>query len=107
MGLGASLGLAVIAEGVERTAEAGRLKALGGRLAQGYLYGLPLPASALGYVPRTISVHGSPCWCRQRPEARRSGPVASDSARVAPVVGSSRGANELLIGGVDVIAPPL
>jgi len=51
MGLGASLGLAVIAEGVERTAEAGRLKALGGRLAQGYLYGLPLPASALGYVP--------------------------------------------------------
>ena len=51
MGLGASLGLAVIAEGVERTAEAARLKALGCHLAQGYLYGGPLPASALGHIP--------------------------------------------------------
>jgi diguanylate cyclase (GGDEF)-like protein/PAS domain S-box-containing protein len=51
MGLGASLGLAVIAEGVERTAEAARLKGLGCHLAQGYLYGVPLPASALGYIP--------------------------------------------------------
>jgi diguanylate cyclase (GGDEF)-like protein/PAS domain S-box-containing protein len=51
MGLGKSLGLSVIAEGVERTAEAARLKALGCHLAQGYLYGGPLPASALGYIP--------------------------------------------------------
>jgi EAL domain-containing protein (putative c-di-GMP-specific phosphodiesterase class I) len=51
MGLGESLGLAVIAEGVERTAEAARLKTLGCHLGQGYLYGVPLPASALGYIP--------------------------------------------------------
>ena len=51
MGLGESLGLTVIAEGVERTAEAARLKTLGCHLGQGYLYGAPLPASALGYIP--------------------------------------------------------
>jgi diguanylate cyclase (GGDEF)-like protein/PAS domain S-box-containing protein len=51
MSLGKSLGLSVIAEGVERTAEAAKLKALGCHLAQGYLYGSPLPASALGYFP--------------------------------------------------------
>jgi diguanylate cyclase (GGDEF)-like protein len=51
IGLGRALGLSVIAEGVERTAEAAKLQALGCHLAQGYLYGRPLPASALGYVP--------------------------------------------------------
>ncbi len=51
--LGRSLGLSVIAEGVERTAEAAKLQALGCYLAQGYLYGRPLPASALGYLPAT------------------------------------------------------
>ena len=53
MSLGKSLGLSVIAEGVERTAEAAKLKALGCHLAQGYLYGSPLPASALGYFPES------------------------------------------------------
>jgi diguanylate cyclase (GGDEF)-like protein/PAS domain S-box-containing protein len=48
VGLGESLGLSVIAEGVERTAEAAKLRSLGCHLAQGYLYGRPLPASALG-----------------------------------------------------------
>jgi diguanylate cyclase (GGDEF)-like protein/PAS domain S-box-containing protein len=51
--LGRSLGLSVIAEGVERTAEAAKLQALGCYLAQGYLYGRPLPASALGCLPAT------------------------------------------------------
>lgn len=51
--LGRSLGLSVIAEGVERTAEAVKLQALGCYLAQGYLYGRPLPASALGPFPST------------------------------------------------------
>ncbi len=51
MSLGKALGLSVIAEGVERTAEAAKLKALGCHLAQGYLYGSPLPASVLGYFP--------------------------------------------------------
>jgi diguanylate cyclase (GGDEF)-like protein/PAS domain S-box-containing protein len=49
--LGRSLGLSVIAEGVERTAEAVQLQSFGCYLAQGYLYGRPLPASALGYFP--------------------------------------------------------
>lgn len=51
IGLGESLGLSVIAEGVERTAEAAKLQSLGCHLAQGYLYGRPLPASALGCFP--------------------------------------------------------
>jgi diguanylate cyclase (GGDEF)-like protein/PAS domain S-box-containing protein len=51
IGLGESLGLSVIAEGVERTAEAVKLQSLGCNLAQGYLYGRPLPASALGCFP--------------------------------------------------------
>ncbi len=51
IGLGASLGLSTIAEGVERTAEAVKLQALGCHLAQGYLYGKPLPAPALGSFP--------------------------------------------------------
>jgi diguanylate cyclase (GGDEF)-like protein/PAS domain S-box-containing protein len=51
IGLGKSLGLAVVAEGVERTAEASKLRALGCHLAQGYLYGRPLPADALGTFP--------------------------------------------------------
>jgi EAL domain-containing protein (putative c-di-GMP-specific phosphodiesterase class I) len=51
IGLGESLGLSTIAEGVERTAEAVKLQALGCHLAQGYLYGRPLPARALGVFP--------------------------------------------------------
>jgi len=51
IGLGESLGLSTIAEGVERTAEAVKLQALGCHLAQGYLYGKPLPAEALGLFP--------------------------------------------------------
>ncbi len=52
IGLGESLGLSTIAEGVERMAEAVKLQALGCHLAQGYLYGKPLPAGDLGCFPR-------------------------------------------------------
>ncbi len=51
VGLGESLGLSTIAEGVERTAEAVQLQALGCHMAQGYLYGRPLPAAALRPFP--------------------------------------------------------
>ncbi len=51
IGLGNALGLSVIAEGVERTAVAAKLRSLGCHLAQGYLYGRPLPADELGHVP--------------------------------------------------------
>ncbi len=51
IGLGDALGLSVIAEGVERTAVAAKLRSLGCHLAQGYLYGRPLPANELGDVP--------------------------------------------------------
>jgi diguanylate cyclase (GGDEF)-like protein/PAS domain S-box-containing protein len=49
--LAESLGLACIAEGIERFDQAQRLKDLRCMLAQGYLFGQPLPASALGEFP--------------------------------------------------------
>ncbi|MFZ0666662.1 MAG: EAL domain-containing protein [Acidimicrobiales bacterium] len=51
IGLGESLRLPVIAEGVERQAVADRLRGLGCTIAQGYLFGKPLPASRLGPFP--------------------------------------------------------
>ena len=51
VGLGDSLGLAIVAEGVERRAQANALMALGCSIAQGYLFGYPQPASALEPYP--------------------------------------------------------
>ncbi|HVA03696.1 MAG TPA: EAL domain-containing protein [Acidimicrobiales bacterium] len=51
VGLGDSLGLAIVAEGVERRAQANALLALGCSIAQGYLYGYPQPASTLEPYP--------------------------------------------------------
>jgi diguanylate cyclase (GGDEF)-like protein/PAS domain S-box-containing protein len=51
IGLGDSLRLSIIAEGVERPSQATRLMALGCHLAQGYLFGKPLPARSLGAFP--------------------------------------------------------
>ena len=49
--LGESLGLSVIAEGVERQSQTDALRQLGCYLAQGYLYGRAVPASALYPFP--------------------------------------------------------
>jgi diguanylate cyclase (GGDEF)-like protein len=42
--LGDSLGLAAVAEGIEHTAQADRLRQMGCRFGQGYLFGRPAPA---------------------------------------------------------------
>ena len=47
LGLGSALGLSVVAEGVETAAQADVLSALGCRLAQGFLFGRPLPVAEL------------------------------------------------------------
>ena len=51
IGLGNSLGLSIIAEGVERRSQTEKLQALGCNLAQGFLYGRPLPARLLAPFP--------------------------------------------------------
>jgi diguanylate cyclase (GGDEF)-like protein/PAS domain S-box-containing protein len=51
IGLGDSLGLPIIAEGVERRGEVEKLASLGCYLAQGYLFGRPIPARCLGEFP--------------------------------------------------------
>ncbi len=52
VGLGQSLGLATVAEGVETAAQASMLLWLGCDLAQGWLYGKPAPAEE---IPRMLS----------------------------------------------------
>jgi diguanylate cyclase (GGDEF)-like protein/PAS domain S-box-containing protein len=51
IGLGDSLGMPIIAEGVERRSQVDKLRTLGCHLAQGYLFGRPLPARSLGVYP--------------------------------------------------------
>jgi EAL domain-containing protein (putative c-di-GMP-specific phosphodiesterase class I) len=53
MAMADALGLSVVAEGVETEAQHSRLRELGGRFAQGYLYARPLPpAEAFALVCR-------------------------------------------------------
>jgi diguanylate cyclase (GGDEF)-like protein len=51
IGVGESLGLSVIADGVERWDQVGRLQSLGCHLAQGYLFGKPRRAPEMGAFP--------------------------------------------------------
>ena len=47
VGLGLALGMRVIAEGIEQNSQADRLRSLGCRLGQGYLYSPPVDPSIL------------------------------------------------------------
>jgi len=47
LSIGHSFGMEVIIEGVENDAALDRLQALGARLFQGYLFGRPMPATAV------------------------------------------------------------
>jgi EAL domain-containing protein (putative c-di-GMP-specific phosphodiesterase class I) len=55
VGLGHAMGLAVVAEGVETLAQAEGLRRLGCPLAQGYLYGRPMPPAQLARWARERS----------------------------------------------------
>jgi EAL domain-containing protein (putative c-di-GMP-specific phosphodiesterase class I) len=59
--LGRSLGLELIAEGVERPEQARALMTLGAMSAQGFLYARPMPAGELQFAPHLgIDPDGSP-----------------------------------------------
>jgi diguanylate cyclase (GGDEF)-like protein len=55
VGLGKSLGVPTIAEGVETQRDAEVLRALGCTIAQGFLYAKPVPAADLAEVVRSLS----------------------------------------------------
>lgn len=55
IGLGQSLGITTIAEGIETEEQASMLLYLGCDMGQGYLYGRPFPASGISDVFHTIS----------------------------------------------------
>lgn len=57
VGLGHSLGLAVVAEGVETVAQAGLLRGMGCNLAQGFLFGKPTSAHEVAAV-----LSAAPLW---------------------------------------------
>ena len=57
--LGGSLGLAVVAEGIERPGQAIELAGLGCSLAQGFLYGRPIDPACIGaFLPRSVTDWG-------------------------------------------------
>jgi PAS domain S-box-containing protein len=71
VGLGQSLGLVTVAEGIESPAEAGMLLWLGCDLGQGWLYGKPAP---IGDIPRLLAA---------RPQTFLSSiPSASDASSI-------------------------
>ena len=62
VGLGQSLGLTTVAEGVETPEQAEMLRWLGCELGQGWLYGRPMPEEELAAVVLEIQGRASPSW---------------------------------------------
>ena len=77
VGLGRALGIATIAEGVERQRQSAALRAMGCAFAQGYLFGRPLPAEGV-----TALLSGM-----ARSEAAQNGGYAAQDDRVITVDG--------------------
>jgi diguanylate cyclase (GGDEF)-like protein/PAS domain S-box-containing protein len=98
IGLGAALGVAVVAEGIETTAIADRLEALECPFGQGYLFGRPEPAMAL--TDRRWRVPGTPVAPLTLPTAgllrgaphpaRQTLSVKRPACSRAPTVGAGR-----------------
>jgi PAS domain S-box-containing protein len=78
LSLGAELGLHVVAEGIETSAQQQALRKLGCTLAQGYLYGHPGPASSAP-IHRARSIEPEGAQLIGRPN-----PPPTDFAREAP-----------------------
>ena len=55
--MGRSLGLEIVAEGVEKVSQAHALQHMGCRYAQGYLYSRPLPAHDFAAAVEEIQTH--------------------------------------------------
>jgi len=56
LALGRTLGLGIVAEGIERPGQAIELASLGCNFAQGFLYARPTDPAAIGaYLPHSVS----------------------------------------------------
>lgn len=77
VGLGRALGIATIAEGVERQAQSAALRAMGCAFAQGYLFGRPLPAEGVTALLSDVA----------QSEAAQYGSYAAQDDRVVTVDG--------------------
>jgi EAL domain-containing protein (putative c-di-GMP-specific phosphodiesterase class I) len=95
--LGKTLGLDLVAEGIERPEQAERLLALGCTEAQGYFFSRPVPAEAITALLRRVTDESGVDWRQEgdrgahgsrgivriaRPEPRETPVVAADAAAV-------------------------
>lgn len=92
--LGNTLGLTTVAEGVETTAELDSLRRLGCRLAQGYLFGRPLPLEALdSYAPPDIHRSSAAPSAELRERAAATRPRGAPASGTRPTSDAPSSAN--------------